>query len=116
MERRVHPRVELAGTALYRKDIYPKLTLASILDLSVGGTKIETLFGMRRGDRLEITIGIGQQAIKCRGKVIYVLQPETGKTQAGIQLEELSEHDKHHLRQYLFSIMEEEAMRTNPRK
>jgi hypothetical protein len=33
--------------------------------------------------------------------------PETGKTQAGIQFEELSEYDELHLRQYLSEVTEQ---------
>ena len=95
---------------LYSKDVYPRLALGSTLDLSMGGTKIESLYGLRGGDRLNLTIGIDPQAIRCRGKVIYVLQPESGKTQAGIELQELSERDRLYLRQYLFHVMEQEAI------
>jgi hypothetical protein len=109
LERRVHPRVELAGTALYRKDIYPKLTLASILDLSLGGTKIETLYSLTKDDGLEITIGIQSRAIRCRGKVIHVSLPENGKVKAGIQFEELPDHHRLYLRQYISYAMEQRA-------
>ena len=109
-ERRAFPRVKISRSVLYSKDIYPRLTVDTTLNLSMGESKIESYHSLTKGDGLDLTIGIDPEAIKCRGKVIYVLQPETGKTQAGIQLQELSEHDKHHLRQYLFSIMEEEAV------
>jgi hypothetical protein len=109
IEKRIHPRIELSHTVLYSKDVYPRQTIASILDLSMGGTKIETLFGMRRGDRLEITIGIGQQSIKCRGNVIHVSLPENGKVKAGIEFDELSTHDKIYLGQYLSYLREQRS-------
>jgi len=109
LEKRIHPRIEVSHAALYSKDIYPRQTIASILDLSMGGTKIETFYGMRRGDRLEITIGTRPEAIKCRGKVIHVSLPENGKVKAGIEFEELSAHDKLYLGQYLSYLMKQRS-------
>jgi hypothetical protein len=109
IEKRTHPRIEVSRTALYSKDIYPRPTIASILDLSLGGTKIETLYSMRRGDKLEITIGIPPQAIRCRGEVIHVSLPENGKVKAGIQFDELSAHDKLHLGQHLLDLIEQRS-------
>jgi len=105
-ERRSYPRIRVSGSVLYSKDVYPRLTLGSTLDLSVGGTKIESLYGLRGGDRLNLTIGIDPQAIKCRGKVMHAFERENGKIEAGIQFEELSEYDRLYLKQYLTHVME----------
>jgi len=110
LEKRIHPRIEVSHTALYSEDIYPRLTIASILDLSMGGTKIETLYGLNKGEQLEITIGIQSGSIKCRGKVIHVSLPENGKVKAGIQFGELSERDRLFLRQYLSHLMDQQAI------
>jgi hypothetical protein len=99
IEKRIHPRIQVSYTVLYSKDIYPRQTIASILDLSMGGTKIESLYGMRRGDTLEITIGIQSRTIRFRGNVIHVSLPENGKVKAGIEFDELSTHDKIYLGQ-----------------
>jgi hypothetical protein len=106
LEKRIHPRIEVSSTVLYSKDIYPRLTIASILDLSMGGTKIETLYGLNKGEELEITIGIQSGSIKCRGKVVHVSLPQKGRVKAGIQFEELSPHDKLLLRQHLSYLIE----------
>jgi len=79
-ERRSYPRIGVSGSVLYSKDICPRLTVGSTVDLSMGGTKIESLYSLAKGERLEMSIAIGPKAIRCRGKVIYVLQPESGKT------------------------------------
>ena len=110
LERRVHPRVEVSHPALYVADIYPRPKVALTLDLSLGGTKIEILHSLSRDEGLEISIAIRPQTIKCRGKVIYVVGPRNGKMQAGIQFEELSEHDRLYLRQYLFYVIEQRAL------
>ena len=110
LERRTHPRVEVSGSVLYSKDIYPRLTIASVLDLSMGGTKIESLYSLTKDEGLEITISVPPQGIKCRGKVVYVPLPQNGKVKAGIEFEGLSEYDRVLLRQYLSFLMEQRAL------
>ena len=109
MERRNSPRLEVSHFVLYFSDIYPRPRVASTLDLSLGGTRIRTSYGLITGERLEISIAIQPQVIKCRGKAIYILAPENGSMKAGIKFEELSEHDKLYLRQYLSYVMEQRA-------
>jgi c-di-GMP-binding flagellar brake protein YcgR len=109
VERRDHPRIELASTVLYSKDILPRLTIASILDLSLGGAKIESLYGLNKGEWLEISIPMGQKTLKFRGEVRYALRPENGKVRAGVEFEELSDHDTLDLSQYLSGLMEKRA-------
>lgn len=41
---------------------------------------------------------------------MHVLWLENERMEAGIQFEELPEHDKLYLRQYLFHVMEQQAM------
>jgi len=103
MERRNYTRLGVSHFVLYFSDIYPRPRVASALDLSLGGTRIKTSYGygLIAGERLEICIAIRPEAIKCRGKAIYVLGPEEGSMKAGIEFEELSAHDKLHLKQYL---------------
>ena len=114
MERRAYPRVEVSHAVLYFSDDYPRPKVASTLELSLGGTKIESPYSLTRDEGLEITIAIHPQAIKCRGKVMRVLWLENGKIEAGIQFEGLPEHDRLYLRQYLFHVMEQKAMESIP--
>lgn len=107
MERRNSPRLRVSHPALYFTDIYPRPNVASTVDLSLGGTKIKIPHSLIAGERLEITIAIHPQAIKCRGKTIYVVWLEKGKMEAGIQFEELSTQDKLYLRQYLAYLAEQ---------
>ena len=94
---------------LYRKSIYPKLTIASILDLSLGGTQIESLYSLKKGEELEMSIVLGPRAMKCRGRVRYALRQEDGSSRAGVQFEPLSDHEKVYLKQYLAYLMERRA-------
>ncbi len=114
MERRSHPRVKVSHPALYFTDIYPRPNVASTLDLSLGGTRVRIPYSLMAGERLEITIAIRPQAIRCRAKTVHVLWLEDGRMEAGIEFEELSAPDKLYLRQYLFHVMEQEALAGDP--
>jgi c-di-GMP-binding flagellar brake protein YcgR len=109
VERRNFPRVEATNPVLYFTDSYPRPNLAWTLDLSLGGTKIESSNGLMTGERFWMHIAIHPQTIKCRGRAIYVLEPENGGMKAGIKFEELSEHDKLYIRQYLSYVMEQQG-------
>ena len=108
-ERRIYPRIKASHSALYFTRVCPRPRVASTVDLSMGGTRIETSYGLVTGQRLEITIAIRPQAITCRGKTVYVLGPENGSAKAGIKFEELSEYDRLYLREYLSHAMKERA-------
>ena len=105
MERRIHPRIEVACPVLYFPDIYPRPTVASTLNLSMGGARIETPYLLIEGERLEITIAIGSKAIKCRGHVVYTESPARDRLKAGVQFEEISKEDGLYLGEYISSIM-----------
>ena len=109
MERRNHPRIELDSTVLYSKDISPKLTIASVLNLSMGGTRIETLYPLNEDEGLELSIAVGERAMKCRGWVKYALRQEDGTVGAGVEFEPLSKSDRVYLRQYLSHLVEAQA-------
>ncbi|NIQ38203.1 MAG: hypothetical protein GTN81_06405 [Proteobacteria bacterium] len=113
MERRNHPRVAVTHPALYSSNVYPRPKVASTLDLSLGGTKIEIIHTLDKNEGLEISIAIQPQVIKCRGKVIYVQERENGKVEAGIQFEGLSAPDQLYLRQYLLHVMDQQALKAS---
>ena len=109
MERRTHPRVEASHPVLCFTDIYPRPKGASTLNLSLGGTRIETPHGLTPGERVEITIAIRPQAITCRGKAIYVIGQDGENLKAGIKFEDLSEYDQLYLQEYLSRAMERQT-------
>ncbi len=107
MERRNYPRVEVSHPVLCFIDIYPRPKGASTLDLSLGGARIETSYGLIAGERVEVTIGIRPQAITCRGKAVYVIGSDEGRMKAGIKFEDLSDYDRLYLQEYLSQVMEQ---------
>ena len=109
MERRVHPRVEVSHPVLYFTDIYPRPKVARTVDLSLGGAKIETPYSLISGERLEISIAVHPQVIKCRGKVIHIQWRNDERLRAGVQFGELSNLDKLYLGQHISYITEHQA-------
>jgi len=111
MERRNHPRVNVSHPVLYISQIYPRPNVASTLDLSLGGTRIQSLYTLNRDEGLEITIAIRSHVIKCRGRVVHTVERKRWKTEAGIKFEEMPAHDENYLRQYLSQAMDEQTER-----
>ncbi len=107
MERRSHPRVEVSHPVLYFNRICPRPKASSTLDLSVGGTRIETPYTLILGERLEISIAIHTQVIRCKGEVVHASESIIDGPKAGVRFERLSSHDKLHLKQYLSHVMAE---------
>ena len=114
MERRAYPRVEVSHPVLYISDIYPSPKAASTVDLSLGGTRIETLYSLIQGERLQVSIAIRPEVIKCKGEVVHTQWPDGERPKAGVRFEEMSEGDKVYLRQYLFHVLEQQAMESIP--
>ena len=113
MERRSHPRVKISRPALYFTDIYARPTVATTVDLSVGGTRIHTPYSLVSGESLQISIAIRPQVIRCVGKVVHILEIPDGRVhagarhEAGIRFEDMSMQDRLYLGEYLSSLMEE---------
>lgn len=112
IEKRSHPRVKASHPALYLTDNYERPRVATTVDLSMGGTKIETPYSLIPGERLQISIAIHPQVIKCRGTVVHTVEL-TGERlkagalyEAGVQFEEMSMHDRLYLGEHISHVME----------
>ena len=115
MERRAHHRVEVSHPVLYISQVYPLANVASTLDISLGGTKIESLQSLKMDEALEMTISIRPRVLKCRGRVVSVHRDKKGKTEAVIQFEDLREDDRLYLKHYLSQIIGQKTLeRTSP--
>jgi len=106
MERRSYPRVEVSHPVIYHLDVYPRPRIAKTVDISMGGTKIESPYNLSQDEGVKVTICTDSEVIKCRGKVVYVTETEDGRVRAGIEFRELSKGDRIYLGQYLSYVME----------
>jgi len=109
IERRNHPRVEVSHPVLYFTDLYPRPKVGSTIDLSLGGTRIETPHNLISGETLEISIAIHPQVIKCRAKVVYASQVRGERLKVGVRFEEMSKQDQHYLEDYISHIMQRQT-------
>ncbi len=81
--------------------------VASTFDLGLEGARIETTpYTLTQDEKLEVLIAIHPRTIKCRGKVVHLLQVSDEQPQAGIRFEEISEQDRLYLQEYISSVME----------
>jgi c-di-GMP-binding flagellar brake protein YcgR len=110
MEKRAYPRVEISRPILCLGGFSKRPQAATTVDLSMGGTRIETLDRLTFGEGLRLSIGIEPQVIKCRGTVVYVERLDDEKIRVGVRFDEISEHDRLYLREYLFHLLEQQAI------
>jgi len=82
---------------------------ATTVDLSVGGTRIETQYSLIVGERLEIFIAIRPHVIKCRGQVVHALDLPGKTPKAGVRFEGLSKRDRLYLEKYVSRVMKQEG-------
>ena len=110
MERRSSPRVEVSHPVIYLPDVYPRPRIAKTVDISMGGTKIESPHSLTKDEGLKITICTDSEVIKCRGKVVYVTVAGDGRVRAGIEFKELWKGDRIYLGQYLSYVLERQEI------
>jgi hypothetical protein len=106
IERRSSPRVEVTYPVLYSTDIYSRPQVGSTLDLGLGGTRIETLYGLTLGDRLTISIAADPHIIRLRGQVVYTQPSHGGKLEAGVRFEDMPKGDGLYLHEYVNYLVE----------
>jgi hypothetical protein len=94
LERRGCPRAKVSCAVLYHTNVDPIPKVALAFDLSVGGLGIETSDYLGFGDVLHITIAIHSKLIKCKGKVVHLLERIGEGLKVGIRFEVLFKQDR----------------------
>ena len=107
MERRIHPRVKVSHPVLYSQHFNSTLKAAQTLEISLGGTRIETPYSLTGGEGLEISIAIHPHVIRCRGAVVHTSWLDGERLKAGVRFENLSREDRLYLREYIFYVMDQ---------
>jgi len=94
-EKRKHPRVETHNLVSYVciDDSGNEIDegMGSAIDISLGGILIETHDPIESQDILLITIGIKDELIDIKGKVVYCREEDSGMFRTGIQFLETNE-------------------------
>lgn len=105
IKRENHPKVRVSRTACFSTARSPGPKVATTLDLSVRGTRIETPHSLTKGDRIDISFAIDPRVIKCKGEVMDIVEEEGKRLKAEIRFEGLSEEDRLLLEEYVFSVV-----------
>jgi len=78
--------------------------LSNTLDLSLGGARIETVFPMRVGELIKVSIVIGGNTITPLSRVVYGHELPELRYNAGCNFEQLENNDLAYLAEYLINL------------
>ena len=96
-EQRKHHRVEsinLSYICLDQSETVVQQAMARTINISKGGFLIETHFKMQAGYTLIATIGLEDDTIDLKGKVVHVHDGQGGKYVAGIEITAIENGDQ----------------------
>ena len=93
-EKRKHLRVNalnLSHVAVDDKETIVKQAIGRTLNVSESGILLETHFPIESDQNVELTLGFEENLVNLRGKVVHLLNGETGKFEMGIQFTDIDE-------------------------
>ena len=93
-EKRKHIRVNalnLSHVAVDDREEAVKQAIGRTLNVSETGILLETHFPIESDQNVELTLGFEEDLVNLRGKVIHLLNGETGKFEMGIQFTDIDE-------------------------
>ena len=93
-EKRKHIRVNalnLSHVAVDDREEAIKQAIGSTLNVSETGILLETHFPIESDQNVELTLGFEEDLVNLKGKVIHLLNGETGKFEMGIQFTDIDE-------------------------
>jgi c-di-GMP-binding flagellar brake protein YcgR len=76
-----------------------------LLDISGGGVRIRTLEKMERGNFITVDMELLGRSIRVNGKIVRVIQDETGNFVSGVSFLDISERLRDKVIQLIFEIM-----------
>jgi hypothetical protein len=103
-ENRRHERVSslnLLHFTGYRNDVIINQGMGRTLDVSEAGILLETHFLLELQDRLSLAIGLEDDLVEMKGKVVYCNEEEGGKFKMGIEFFEVDNKALQVLKQYI---------------
>lgn len=93
-EKRKHMRVNalnLSHVAVDDRETIVKQAIGRTLNVSESGILLETHFPIESDQNVELTLGFEENLVNLKGKVIHLLNGETGKFEMGIQFTDMEE-------------------------
>lgn len=93
-EKRKHIRVNalnLSHVAVDDREKTVKQAIGRTLNVSETGILLETHFPIESDQNVELTLGFEEDLVNLKGKVIHLLNGETGKFEMGIQITDIDD-------------------------
>jgi hypothetical protein len=93
-EKRKHIRVNslnLSHVAVDNREDNVKQAIGRTLNVSETGILLETHFPIESDQDVELTMGFEEDLVNLKGKVIHLLNGETGKFEMGIEFTDMDE-------------------------
>lgn len=103
-EKRKHTRVNslnLSHVAVDDREHTVKQAIGRTLNVSENGILLETHFPIESDQNVELTLGFEENLVNLRGKVIHLLNGETGKFEMGIQFTDIDEEGAHVIKDFI---------------
>lgn len=97
-ERRNLGRLEMIYPVIYTR--YDKKgrawdqKISRLLNVSLGGVRLQSSFPVDPGEMLDITMALGDNLVSFKGKVIHVTPSEDEGFELGISIEEIEDRDR----------------------
>ena len=108
-EKRKHQRINalnLSHVAVDDREESVKQAIGRTLNVSETGILLETHFPIESDQNVELTLGFEEDLVNLRGKVIHLLNGETGKFEMGIQFTDIDNQGVDVIRDFIQKFRE----------
>ena len=103
-EKRKHKRINalnLSHVAINDADTDVRQAIGRTLNVSESGILLETHFPIQSDQSVSLTVGIEEELVDIRGKVIHLLNGETGKFEMGVKFTDIGEEGIKAIREFI---------------
>ncbi|MBL0714972.1 MAG: PilZ domain-containing protein [Desulfosarcina sp.] len=103
-EKRKHLRINalnLSHIAINDREEDVRQAIGRTLNVSESGILLETHFPIQSDQTVSMTIGIEEELVDIRGKVIHLLNGETGKFEMGVQFTDINAEGVNAIREFI---------------
>jgi c-di-GMP-binding flagellar brake protein YcgR len=103
-EKRKHQRINalnLSHVAINDKADEIRQAIGRTLNVSESGILLETHFPIQSDQTVSLTVGIEEELVDIRGKVIHLLNGETGKFEMGVKFTDIDEEGISAIREFI---------------
>ena len=93
--------LNLSHVAIDDKEQTVKQAIGRTLNVSETGILLETHFPIESDQNVELTMGFEENLVNLKGRVIHLLNGETGKFEMGIQFTDIDDEGYHIIKDFI---------------